>query len=234
MKPDSQRIFYLIGAGSHLAQNVAKILPVDRTRKVSRHPLSGSAYCDISDAQQRKQLLEQMLVDSRTAPEIVVFFFNGILGVDSDADHIESVAALFMANTIATLSFLVLFLKHPSALTRKFKFVVCSSVAADFPKRNHIFYGASKAALSFGLRSLQAKYPHLRLVIAHLGPFESAMSVEFRPRFFVASAESMAQMLMVRGIGGRGTLYLPRYWWALTRILRIFPRCFLRLIGVVN
>jgi short-subunit dehydrogenase len=103
--------------------------------------------------------------------------------------------------------------------------VAFSSIAAAVPRRRRMAYTASKAALEAYMSGLRHHFggTSIRVQTYALGYVDSAMSYGQRLLLPAVSPRVVARRVVRHLMRDVGTAYCPRYWWAITRILRALP-----------
>lgn len=103
--------------------------------------------------------------------------------------------------------------------------VAFTSIAAAVPRRRNMVYAASKAGLETWLAALRHHLcgTGVRVQGYALGYVDTAMTHGLKLLFPRASPRAVATRVADRLHKDLGIVSFPRYWWLVTRVLRILP-----------
>jgi short-subunit dehydrogenase len=100
-----------------------------------------------------------------------------------------------------------------------------SSVAGDRGRQSNYIYGSAKAGLNTFLQGLRNRlYPHnIRVITVKPGFTDTAMTFGKPGMFLVASPENVAEKMICSLNKSTDTIYLPRFWKWIMRIINFIP-----------
>jgi decaprenylphospho-beta-D-erythro-pentofuranosid-2-ulose 2-reductase len=109
---------------------------------------------------------------------------------------------------------------------------VFSSVAGDRARKPVVFYGATKAGLSYYLEGLDHKFRSrgLRTILVKPGFVRTSMTAGLKPPPFAAEPEQVARIALKAIDKGRPATYAPAVWGAVMLVIRNLPRWVMRRI----
>jgi len=107
---------------------------------------------------------------------------------------------------------------------------VFSSVAGDRARKPVVFYGATKAGLSYYLEGLDHKFRSrgLRTILVKPGFVRTSMTASLKPPPLAAEPEQVARVALKAIDKGRPAVYAPPVWGAVMLVIRNLPRWVMR------
>jgi decaprenylphospho-beta-D-erythro-pentofuranosid-2-ulose 2-reductase len=107
---------------------------------------------------------------------------------------------------------------------------VCSSVAGDRARKPVIFYGATKAGLSYYLEGLDHKFraQGLRTVLVKPGFVRTGMTTGLNEPPFAGEPEQVARIMLKAIDAGTPRVYAPSIWALVMLAVRNLPRWIMR------
>lgn len=111
--------------------------------------------------------------------------------------------------------------------------VLISSIAAAAPRKRNVVYAASKAALESYARSMQHRFAETDVLVNlyALGYVDTAMSRGRKLLLPPADPMRIAEAIVDDLSRARRFAHLPRYWRAITFVIRILPWPLYRRLG---
>ncbi|MBI2064702.1 MAG: SDR family oxidoreductase [Candidatus Yanofskybacteria bacterium] len=190
------------------------------------------SVCDVQDIDTSKKIIQDMRANE-FIPDIVVL----CAGVRSEDAHplsglsFEKVQLMSRVNIEGGLfwvaEFMPDFMRRHSGI-----FIGISSTAAYRPSKNHVTYGATKAALSMAFRGLRLNYPSsgVRFSTIHFGPVATEMW-EGKENFLTPSAEKAAIFIESVFKKKSGSYFFPAPTTMFMRLSLILPDSFFSLLA---
>lgn len=110
---------------------------------------------------------------------------------------------------------------------------VFSSVAGDRGRKPAGIYGATKAAISHYLESLDHRYHDhgLRVVCVKPGFVRTGMTEGLKAPPFAGEPDEVADIVLEAIDRGTPVVYAPRMWWLVMQVIQRLPRFIMRKIG---
>ncbi|HEY6484075.1 MAG TPA: SDR family oxidoreductase [Steroidobacteraceae bacterium] len=134
-------------------------------------------------------------------------------------------------NALSVVSLLTL-LANRFAQQRAGTLAVISSVAGDRGRRSNYVYGSAKALVTAFLSGLRQRMRPFGVAVVTIKPgfVDTPMTAAFKKGLLWAQPDTVAAGIVRAMDNKRGTVYLPRFWWAIMLIIRAIPeRIFARL-----
>ena len=103
------------------------------------------------------------------------------------------------------------------------KVIFISSVASKFIKLSNYNYGLSKFFVEMYLLNKSFQNKFISYLIFRLGPFESKLTENFRPRFLVSGINSISIKIYKNLRKNNKTITLPKFWFLINLVLNLFP-----------
>ena len=188
----------------------------------------GVAACDLLRPGTFGTALDQAAasLDGLDAVVVTAALFAAQEELEEDQDLRDRLLDANFANTIR-------FCEHARArLLAKGGGVLCvfSSVAGERARKPVIFYGATKAGLSYYLEGLDHKYRSrgLKTIVVKPGFVRTSMTAGLKPPPLAAEPEQVARVALKAIDKGRPAVYAPQVWRAVMLVIRNLPRWVMR------
>jgi short-subunit dehydrogenase len=163
-------------------------------------------------------------------PKVILFPIGSVAEEDEGVPSPQIIQQLMYTNFISVAELITRFGGYLQKNGLGCTIVVFSSIAACVPRKKNVIYASAKKALEFLSESLQLSLDggNISLQVYALGYVDSMMSFGKKLLLPAAAPSSVAQYVAKNIHKGHRFVYYPRYWTALTLILRLMPAFLLR------